>query len=590
MGRSRLRWPAVGGQVLSTVYDGFWFPPSIRDRVLKPDTQYEFLYFRDGTPVPPEEGQGGVAIRWPRLDMDIWQQIIASLRTNQKRVQMERWSERLLEALSKVQGLWKSQGNPLRQTMLEGLATCTGHSAGMLDFALNLLDLVSVEDLHRAASCSLTQAVKGQFVRLDGLAGRVRFFEQGWWRRLLTRMLLRFDAYVQHPWRLQQHPLGLILGFAAGNVPGIALLFILLGLTAATGEQPGPPIMVVKNSRREPLFTPLVLSALELVDPFLLETTVVTVWDYTDPALQTYLIAQADLVVAAASNETIGEIEKVARLVPVRSRPTRFHWHGHKVSFSTVGRECLEVGRCEPRRGTPLPEVVALLASLDVALWNQQGCLSSRVHFVEQGSGLGYHSPEAYGQAVVHSLRWLNRLMPKEVSRKRQIHNLFDKYQAIAAGGTIQVLSRYDDDFLVVLANGPVPPNRFQEMINDCQGRTVVVLPVRDVMEVPDRYLRHIPRQSLQSMSIALGDPDLPDIAPRLLNYAEALGSIGITGIRTLGRGAFPQLAYSWDGFIPLDLTTHRKKGYFTALEFDQPWTQIYDTYDLVRQILDRNS
>lgn len=574
---------------MSTVYDGFWFPSSIRDRVLKPDTRYEFLYFREGTLAPPEKGQGGVVIRWPRLDMDAWRQIIATLQTNQKRVPTERWSERLLEAISRVQDLWKSQGNPLRQKVLESLATCTGHSVGMLDFALNLLDLASVEDLHRAASCHLTQAVKGQFVRLNGLAGRVRFFQQGQWRRLVTRVLMRFDSYRNHPWRLRQNPPGLILGFAAGNVPGIALLFILLGLAAATGEQSRPPIMVVKNSRREPLFTPLVLSALETVDPLLLETTAVTLWDYTDPGLQAYLIAQADLVVAAASNETIGEIEKVVRQVPAPSRPTRFHWHGHKVSFSTVGRECLEIGRHEPRYGTPLLELVALLAALDVALWNQQGCLSSRVHFVEQGSGSECYSPEIYSQAMAHNLRLLDRLMPKEVSRKRQIHNLFDKYQAMSAGGMFQVFSRYDDDFLVVLAKGPVSAERFQEMINDCQGRTMVVLPVRDVMEVPDRYLRRIPRQYLQSMSIALGDPDLPDIDPRLLDYAEALGSVGITGIRTVGRGAFPQLAYSWDGFIPLDLTTHRSKGYFTALEFDQPWAQIYETYDLVRHILDRN-
>ncbi len=574
---------------MSAVYDGFWFPSSIRDRVLRPDTRYEYLNFREGTPVPPEEGEGGVVIRWPRLDMEAWQQIITALRSNQKQVPTEEWSVRLLKAISRVQDLWKSQGNPLRQKVLESLATCTGHSVGMLDFALSLLDLASVEDLHRAASCHLTQAVKGQFVRLNGLAGWVRFFEQGQWRRLMTRALLRSASYQNRPWRLQQNPPGLILGFAAGNVPGIALLFILLGLAAATREQSGPPIMVVKNSRREPLFTPLVLSALEMVDPLLLETTVVTVWDYTDPDLQAYLLAQADLVVAAASNETIGEIEKMARQVPAPSRPTRFHWHGHKVSFSTVGRECLEIGRHEPKYGTPLLEVVALLAALDVALWNQQGCLSSRVHFVEQGSRSKYHSPETYSQAVAHGLRLLDRLIPKEVSRKRHIHNLFDKYQAMAAGGTVQVFSQYDDDFLVVLANSPMPPERFQEMINDCQGRTVVVLPVRDVMEVPDQYLRKIPRQYLQSMSIALGDPDLPDIDPRLLSYAQALGSVGITGIRTAGRGAFPQLAYSWDGFIPLDLTTNRTKGYFTALEFDQPWAQIYETYDLVRQILDRN-
>src|SRR5512139_872354 len=98
-------------------------------------------------------------------------------------------------------------------------------------------------------------------------------------------------------------------------------------------------------------------------------------------------------------------------------------------------------------------------------------------------------------------------------------------------------------------------------------------------MEVPQRYLRHVHREHLQSMSIALGEPDEPGMDPRLLRYAEALGAVGITSIRTVGRGAFPQLAYSWDGLLPLDLTAERPKGYFAALEFDRLWAQIHQTH-----------
>jgi hypothetical protein len=93
--------------------------------------------------------------------------------------------------------------------------------------------------------------------------------------------------------------------------------------------------------------------------------------------------------------------------------------------------------------------------------------------------------------------------------------------------------------------------------------------------------------ENLQSMSIALGKPDQDGLDPRLLQYAEAVGSAGVTGIRTVGRAAFPQLAYSWDGLIPLDLTVERQEGHFTGLEFSEPWAQIYETYSLIKQAMD---
>jgi hypothetical protein len=590
---------------LRNLYDAFWFPLSIRDAIITPDTEYDCLHFRGGAMVTeaaqghsdgiPFQGDETVTVRWPRLDLNAWKKIVGALRGNRKRARVERWQERLPQAMYKMRNIWGDREDPLRTGILEGLASCTGHSAEMLGFALGLLDLVSVDDLQQAASCHFTHAVKGEFVSLDGLAGMVRFFEDEWWRNLLTRVLLQSGRYRRQAWKLRPRTTESILGFAAGNVPGTALLLILLGLAAvgqAHDEGVGPPVMIVKNSRREPLFTPLVLSALELVDPALVDTTVVTLWDYTDQALQEYLVGQADLVVAAASDETIDEIGAVVERVSIPARPIRFHRHGHKVSFSTIGRECLEVKRQEPGSGVPLLEVVALLASLDVALWNQQGCLSSRVHFVERGTDQGYYSPEAYSSAVVKSLRLLNTLIPKGASRKRQIHNLFDKYQARAVSGAVQVLSEYGDDFLVVLEQQPLSADQFREVVNDCQGRTVVVIPVEDVMEVPRRYLGQMRRggqQPLQSMSLAVGDPDYPGIAPRLLRYAEALGAVGMTAIRTVGRGAFPQLAYSWDGLIPLDLAVDRPKGHFTTLEFDQLWTQICDTYRLVRQIMNRD-
>jgi hypothetical protein len=567
-------------------YDAFWFPASIRNTIITPETEYVHLNFRDGMIVPEAKGDDVVTVRWPRLDIAAWQAVIEGLRDNRQRASVNRWGERLPKAIGQMRGLWADRDNPLRQSVVEGLASCTGHSVAMLDFALGLLDLVSIDELQRAASIQLPQAVRGEFVSPDGLTGRLRFFEEGKLGGLAGRVLRQVGGYGQRPWRLRPSLTELVLGFAAGNVPGTGLLLVLLGLAAAVGAGMPPPVIVVKNSRREPLFTPLVLSALELVDPLLVDTVAVTLWDYADPVLQAYLVGQADLVVAAAGDETIAEIGRAVEQVASQSGPIRYHRHGHKVSFSTIGRECLAMGGQEPASGDALLDAVALLAALDAALWNQQGCLSSRVHFVEVGRGEGYHSPQEYAQAVARSLRRLDGWLPKGVSRKRQIHNLFDKYQAIAAaGGTVQVLTEYDDDFLVALEERALTTDQFREVVNDCQGRAVVVIPVDDVLEVPRCYLGHLRPEHLQSMSVALGDADGPELDARLLAFAEALGEVGVTGIRTVGRGAFPQLAYSWDGLIPLDLTVERPRGYFAALEFDQPWAQVFETYQLVKRL-----
>jgi hypothetical protein len=55
----------------------------------------------------------------------------------------------------------------------------------------------------------------------------------------------------------------------------------------------------------------------------------------------------------------------------------------------------------------------------------------------------------------------------------------------------------------------------------------------------------------------------------RVLEFAQAAGACGVTAVRSLGRAAFPQLAYSWDGLLPLDVGRLRPAGHFTTVEFD---------------------
>jgi hypothetical protein len=418
---------------------------------------------------------------------------------------------------------------------------------------------------------------------MPGLPGRLRFYSSRLWQRALQNWF-GADRPLFGPASLPN----LAVGFGAGNVPGTALLiaFLAQAVTLAGGA---PPIVVVRNSRREPIFSPLVLSGLETADPDLVSATAVLVWEYEDAAVQELLLSRADLAIAAASNESIAQIgQQIAQAreghgapVPAgkASHPVGFHAHGHKVSFSAVGREVLARGSTEPASGQSLLDVVTLLAALDSAFWDQHGCLSSRIHFIERG-GQGSHTPDEYAARLAEQLRLLAHYLPRGAWPLSQLHDRFDKYMLLEAAGQARVLTEYDDEFLVVVDRRPLDAAVLGRTVNDCQGRVVIVRAVDELIEVPQRYLALLPSRNLQSLSVAVGKAG-QGLDDRFLRFAAACGACGVTAIRTVGRGAFPQLAYSWDGLIPLDMVRRRPEGHFSTIEFDAGFDQMIETYHL---------
>jgi hypothetical protein len=384
-------------------------------------------------------------------------------------------------------------------------------------------------------------------------------------------------------------------------------MMVMLALAVTLrGEAPlprpvPPPVVLVRNSRREPILAPLVLSAIEEIDPELVSMVAVTVWDHDDGRLQTRLLGEGDLILAAAGDDVITRLSDQIDPLPGEHR---FQPHGHKVSFSVIGREALELTSesvsgwasepaFEPAAlgwsqlgGTEMIDVVALLAGLDSVFWDQNGCLSSRVHFVEQG-GPADDLPAEYARRLTVRLRQIAEVIPRGAWPVRRLHDPFDRYKALEGssrwGTGLQVISEYEDPFVVILdertgAESRPDPSAFAALVNECQTRVVVVRPVEDMMEVPWRYLKMLPRQSLQSLSVAVGRPG-EGLTKSFLDFAAACGARGVTAIRIVGRGAFPQLAHSWDGFLPLDLVGRRPPGYFTTIEFDSPFEEMMRTY-----------
>jgi hypothetical protein len=176
------------------------------------------------------------------------------------------------------------------------------------------------------------------------------------------------------------------------------------------------------------------------------------------------------------------------------------------------------------------------------------------VHFVEGDA-------PAYAGALADEMRALATELPRGATPARFTHRAFDAFTALAGDRSVRLFSSYDDPFAVILDGRAWRADLLRRVVNTCQGRVVVVRPVRDVMEVPV-LLKALPPANLQSLSVSVG-------SDRVEPLATAAGARGVTALRALGRGAFPQLAWSWDGLLPADVCSVRPAGHFTSIEPD---------------------
>jgi hypothetical protein len=594
---------------------GFWLPKALHERLITADTPWREVRFAGGRDISAEATDaeaggpggsltgrqigslpgrqiGGVTARWPVLGEAEWTELMAGLRAARERAPRgpEYWA-RLETALSVVARRLADPADPARIALLQAIPEYTGYSRGMVAAALTAPDLWNVGQMVAALRYQPDKVCSRRWCRIPDLPGRVRLFPDkpldkaaGWtpvaWEMPLCRSETRPAAVV---------------GYAGGDVPGDTLLMIVLALSATLrGEAPlpppePPPAVLVRNSLEEPLLTPLVLAAIEEVDPELVSMVAALVWDHDDDHLQQRLLGQADLVIAAAGNEVVAGVARQIR--SLRSRP-RFHAHPPKTGFSVIGRETLAFEAAVEDRlwatdtGPAIIDVVTLLAALDSTYWDQRAGLSPRVHFVEK-SGPADDLPAEYARRLTKRMRQVAAVIPRGAWPSHKLQDPFDRYKAIEGsdrwGTGLRVLSEFKDPFVVLLDERNsdawgVDAGGFASIVDECQTRMIVVRPVNDIMEVPWNYLGMLPGDTLQSLSVAVGRPG-EGLDRRFLRFADACGKRGVTSIRLVGAGALRQPAYSWDGFLPLDLAGRRPAGHFTTIEFVAPVEEMLEAY-----------
>jgi len=188
--------------------------------------------------------------------------------------------------------------------------------------------------------------------------------------------------------RRQAHGPEWMLQIYAGNVPTVPVLPLFSALLMKSA-------LLAKTSAQEPLFTPLLARAIAEVDPELGECMAIVWWKGGQSELDREALTRAPAVLAFGGEASSASIAHAAN-------PTAaVVLHGPKVSVGYVGAGAMRSGALH---------TLAARAAHDVALYDQQGCLSPHAFYVERG---GMVSPVAFAEALASALEEASRRLPR---------------------------------------------------------------------------------------------------------------------------------------------------------------------------------
>lgn len=364
-----------------------------------------------------------------------------------------------------------------------------------------------------------------EMVRL-GLTGYLKTFRGPQLQRFLSEdfanpsVLDAFQPAVKGGFARAYGP-ELLLHVWAGNVPGLPLWSLISGLLVKAGT-------IGKVPSAEPLFASWFAKLLAEIDPRLGECLAVVWWKGGDAVSEAAWLSEADTVVAYGGNEALAAIRE---RVPIT---TRFLPHGHKIGFGMVSRAALNT-----RKAGPLARLVAH----DVTRWEQQGCYSPQMLFVERG---GRVSPSEFAGLVANELAGFAQRQPRRALSMAEATGLAhwrntQEMRAFANEGS-GLIGDSADAWSVAYIDHPEP------LAPSALNRTISIAAVESLEEVVS--LIAPARPFLQTAGVAAA----PD---ELIRLAGLLGQAGVTRITAFGAMASPEAGWHHDGrFNLLDLVT----------------------------------
>jgi hypothetical protein len=303
-----------------------------------------------------------------------------------------------------------------------------------------------------------------------------------------------------------------LVHIAAGNVPNPALMSIVLGLLTRSAQ-------FVKCAHGAAFLPRLFAHSIYDADTKLGACLEIAEWRGGNADLEAALFAEADCVTATGSDETLAAIR--VRL-PVK---TRFLGYGHRVSFGFVAGGVLQ--------GSTARQIVTRAAD-DVVAWNQLGCLSPHVVYVQTG---GEVSPEQFAELLADELERREETEPRgelpaehaaAIASRRGIYEV----RAAHSPETQMWHSKNSTAWTVVHEADA----RFQL---SCLNRFIYVKGVKDLAEALQNA--EMVRGQVSTVGLAVPEHKMQELAAQLARW-------GATRVCPLGRMQNPPLTWYHDG------------------------------------------
>lgn len=420
-----------------------------------------------------------------------------TLKRNRERYLAGRSTERIVNVLSDVAEAWLRPDNTFRKLALELGPAETGFSIPTLKRGLDdFFRLITRDNLH-----ALLVQELGDTRRPDVMTATEVEQKSS---RAAVAMGPEFLVHI-----------------AAGNIPNPAFMGIVLGLLVRSAQ-------FVKCANGSAFLPRLFAHSLYEADSKLGACLELAQWRGGNTDLENVLFAEADCITATGSDETLASIR--SRL-PAR---TRFLGYGHRVSFGFVAKEVLS------HSGGPR---IASRVTDDVVAWNQLGCLSPHVIYVQPG---GEVSPERFAELLADELERREQTEPRgelpaphaaTIATRRGIYEV----RAAHSPETLMWHSKESTAWTVIFEADA----RFQ---TSCLNRFVYVKPVKDLTELLQNA--EVVRGKVSTVGVAAPEHQAEELALPLARW-------GVTRVCPLGQMQNPPLTWRHDGRPALgDLVT----------------------------------
>ena len=363
----------------------------------------------------------------------------------------------------------------------------------------------------------------GQMVRL-GLTGFFKTFRAPQLHRFVAedfanpKVLDGFQPAAKGG-AVRAHGPQLLVHSWAGNVPALALWSLICGLLVKAGN-------IGKLPSAEPLFAGWFAHLLAEVHPPLTDCLAVVWWRGAGEDDAAALYEQADTVVAYGGNDALHAIQ---RRLPVT---TRFLPHGHKLGFGVVSAAALDAQKAP---------ALARRAAWDVMRYDQQGCYSPQIFYVQRG---GLVSPRDFAAYLAGELANLHRRFPRralDLAESAAVAKWRQSIEWQLPSNDADVLIGDPDAAWTVSYVDTAPalsPTALQ--------RSIVVAGIDMLDEVAARVAPH--HHYLQTAGVAATPEEL-------YRLADQLGAAGVTRVSAIGAMSMPEAGWHHDGrFNLLDL------------------------------------